>query len=242
MATSAPLISAVAGYVEATSRHLSGLGAFARWSESEPRLHLYRNLAEVVRACRGAPPAEQDALLGALLAVAGDDPLAQLAVIAALSRRLASAVSSWRRAGASHADLAALQADLVSECWVAVVALATALAAGQPLPPRVGLVLVDQAKAAVRAPRRRQLRAAGLHVSLDHLGDQCAEDRSGPAEELAREIGAAVRAGRISASAARPVFLTRVAGYSTAEAARALGHSPAVLRAARSRAERVLVA
>jgi DNA-directed RNA polymerase specialized sigma24 family protein len=67
------------------------------------------------------------------------------------------------------------------------------------------------------------------------------EDKAPPAEELARQIGAAVRAGHLSAPAARPVFLTRVAGYSTAEAAESLGHSPAVLRALRSRAERALV-
>lgn len=80
MATSGPLISAVAGYVETTGRHLSGLRAFARWSKSEPRLRRYRSVAEVVRACREASPAEQDAIVGALLAVASDDPLAQLAV------------------------------------------------------------------------------------------------------------------------------------------------------------------
>ena len=58
----------------------------------------------------------------------------------------------------------------------------------------------------------------------------------------AAQIRDAVRAGRISARAAAPVFLTRVAGYSTAEAARALGRAPAVLRVQRSRAERALVA
>jgi DNA-directed RNA polymerase specialized sigma24 family protein len=38
------------------------------------------------------------------------------------------------------------------------------------------------------------------------------------------------------------VFLTRVAGYSPAEAAQRLGVTPAVVRALRSRAERQLVA
>jgi hypothetical protein len=37
------------------------------------------------------------------------------------------------------------------------------------------------------------------------------------------------------------VFLTRVAGYSSAAAGEQLGQSPAVVRALRSRAERALV-
>ena len=228
--------------MDAMGRRLAGLQAFARWSASDPRLARYRSLPEVVRACRDGSPELQDALLGALLGAAAGDPLAKLAAVAALSRRLAGAVSAWRRAGASSSDLAVLEADLVSECWAAVSALAASAAAGEPLPPRAALAVVDRARGAVRGPRRRELRAAGRQVSLGGQLPQLAhEDQAPPAEELARQIGAAVRAGHLSAPAARPVFLTRVAGYSTAEAAESLGHSPAVLRALRSRAERALV-
>jgi hypothetical protein len=67
------------------------------------------------------------------------------------------------------------------------------------------------------------------------------DNKAPAAEELAKQIGAAVRAGHLSVAAARPVFLTRVAGYSSAAAGEQLGQSPAVVRALRSRAERALV-
>ncbi|MHB1534753.1 MAG: sigma factor-like helix-turn-helix DNA-binding protein, partial [Acidimicrobiales bacterium] len=62
------------------------------------------------------------------------------------------------------------------------------------------------------------------------------------AELLAVEVARAVQEGRITAAAARPVFLTRVVGFPVAEAAERLGCSPGVIRALRSRAERRLAA
>jgi DNA-directed RNA polymerase specialized sigma24 family protein len=67
------------------------------------------------------------------------------------------------------------------------------------------------------------------------------DDKAPPAEELAKQISAAVMSGRLSVAAAQPVFLTRVAGYSTVAAGEQMGHSAAVVRALRSRAERALV-
>jgi DNA-directed RNA polymerase specialized sigma24 family protein len=178
----------------------------------------------------------------AILSIADGDHLAQLTAVACLSRKLGAVVAGWRRGGASATDIEALEADLVSEAWSAVANAAALLAAGAPPPPRLGLVLVDSARHAVRGPRRRELRAAGREVHLDDLdGFGCAAER--PANErLASEIVAAVRAGRLSAKAVAPVFLTRVAGFSPEEAGKRLGMSPAVLRATRSRAERRLVA
>jgi len=242
MANSGSLVGAIASYVDQTGRRLAGLQSFARWSVSDPRLARFASLPELVRACRHGAPEVQDALLGALLAVAVDDPLGNLAAIAALSRRLGGVVAAWRLGGASGSDIAVLEADLVSECWAAVAALAAALAAGEPLPPKLALAIVDRARATVRAPRRRELRAARRQVRLEgDLPHLAREDKAPAAEELAGEIRAAVRAGRLSAAAARPVFLTRALGYSTAEAAQYLGRSPDVLRALRSRAERALV-
>ena len=241
MAAPISLISSVSAYVEAAGRRSSALQAYARWSASEPCLSRYRCLPDAVGACRSATPEDQDAVLCSLLAVATTEPLAQLAVIAALSRRLGSALSSWRRSGASPSDLQVLQADLVSECWATVAELAARLSAGEALPARLAVVIVDRARAAVRAPRRRELRARARQGPLGAALTAATVARPA-AEALALEIRDAVRAGRISAKAAAPVFLTRVAGYSTAEAARALGRAPAVLRAQRSRAERALVA
>jgi DNA-directed RNA polymerase specialized sigma24 family protein len=242
MAPTTSLISAVSGYVRATSTHLSGRQALARWGKTGPSLGQFRTLAELTSCCRDAVPAHQDSLLLALLAAANDDQLAQLTVLACLSRKLCAVVAGWRRAGASADDLRAMEADLVSEAWLAVARTAALLAGGGRPPARVGLVLVDQARHAVRAHRRRELRATGREVALEHFNGFGQEPERPPGEQLAAEIGAAVRAGRISARLAAPVLLTRVAGYSPEEAAKRLGMKASVLRALRSRAERRLVA
>ena len=242
MAQTHSLISAVSGYVNTTGKHLSGRQALARWAEAQPELRRFVLIGDLASKCRDAKPDDQDRLLLAVVSVADGDHLAQLTAVACLSRKLGAVVAGWRRAGASAPDLQVLEADLVSEAWSAVANAAACLAAGQPLPPRLGLVLVDKARHAVRASRRRELRSAGREVRLDNLdGFACAPERPA-SERLAAEIAAAVRAGRISAKAAAPVFLTRVAGFSPEEAAKRLGMSPAVLRATRSRAERRLVA
>jgi DNA-directed RNA polymerase specialized sigma24 family protein len=242
MAQTPSLISAVSTYVTTTGKRLSGHQALVRWAKAQPELRRFVLIADLASKCRDASPNEQDRLLMALVSVADGDHLAQLTAVACLSRRLGAVVAGWRRAGASDGDLQALEADLVSEAWSAVANAAACLAAGQPLPPRLGLVLVDNARHAVRASRRRELRSAGREVHLDNLdGFGCAPERPA-SEQLATEIAAAVRAGRISAKAAAPVFLTRVAGFSPEEAAKRLGMRPAVLRATRSRAERRLVA
>ena len=242
MAPTTSLVTSVAGYVAATGNHLAGRQALARWASLQPALRDFSTLAEVVAACRDGAPEQQDRVLGALLRVSHGDQLAQLTVIAALGRKLGGAVSSWRRAGASPADLDVLQADLVSRCWEVVAATAALIADGEAPPPHLALELVGRAWDAFRVPRRRERRAAAHHVGLDRLGELATRPGRSAADALAREIGSAVRAGRISAKAAAPVFLTRVVGYSSAEAAKRLGVTPAVVRALRSRAERLLVA
>jgi DNA-directed RNA polymerase specialized sigma24 family protein len=242
MAQTPSLISAVTSYVTTTGQHLSGRQALARWATAQPALSRFRLLGELGSHCRDASPVEQDGLLLALLSVADRDHLAQLTTIACLSRKLGAVVAGWRRAGASYPDLQTLEADLVSAAWSAVADAAARLATGGPAPPRLGLVLVDDARHAVRGARRRELRATGREVPLEHLDGFGHAPEKPASEQLATEIAAAVRAGRISAKAAAPVFLTRVAGFSPDEAAQRLGMGPFVLRALRSRAERRLVA
>jgi len=121
-----------------------------------------------------------------------------------------------------------MEADLVSACWEATAFLAQAMAGGEPA--RLGLVLVDRARDAVRAERKRELRARARRASLDAATERGCSDDVPVLDRLSAEIGDAVRCGRISASSAVPVFLTRVAGYSTAEVAQALGHSTSSLR------------
>ena len=132
MAPSPSLISSFVSYVVATGDHLSGRQALAHWARSQPPLTPF-SIGELVGACREAGPGDQDRLLGALLAVADNDQLAQPAIIAALSRRLAGVVSAWRRGGASISDLAVLQVDVVSGCWAAVANATACLAAGHGL-------------------------------------------------------------------------------------------------------------
>ncbi len=242
MAQTPSLCSAVGAYVTTTGKHLSGRQALARWAKAQPDLRRFVLIGDLASKCRDASPNEQDRLLLAVVSVADGDHLAQLTAVACLSRKLGAVVAGWRRAGAGSTDLQALEADLVSEAWSAVTNAAARLAAGHPLPPRLALVLVDNARHAVRSSRRRELRSAGKEVHLDNLDGFGHAPKRPASERLATEIAAAVRAGRISAKAAAPVFLTRVAGFSPEEAAKRLGMSPAVLRATRSRAERRLVA
>jgi len=242
MAQTTSLISAVSAHVTTTGKHLSGRQALARWAKAQPELRRFLLIGDFASKCRDASPNDQDRLLLAVVSVADGDHLAQLTAVACLSRKLGAVVAGWRRAGASSTDLQGLEADLVSEAWSAVANAAARFAVGELMTARLGLVLVDNARHAVRNSRRRELRSAGREVHLDHLdGFGCAPEK--PANErLAAEIAAAVRAGRISAKVAAPVYLTRVVGFSAEEAAKRLGMSPAVLRATRSRAERRLVA
>lgn len=135
-----------------------------------------------------------------------------------------------------------MAADLLTQCWATTAELAVEVAVGRLIPARVAWHVVDEAREAVRVPRRRERRRAVRQLAWE---DQPAP--SGPQartveEALAGEISDAVRTGRISRAAAAPVFLTRVAGFGVEEAAERLGCSPAVVRAVRSRAERRLSA
>jgi DNA-directed RNA polymerase specialized sigma24 family protein len=235
MAQRTSLTRSLSAYVASSSRTLAGQRAVARWHASSPELVRCRSLQEAVVAARGSA-----LVLAALVRLAGDDQLAQLAVLAALSPKLAAVVGRWRRAGATGADLDALEADLVSACWEAVVSEAEPPTPREP--GRLSEELVARAWERARTPRRRELRHAARCDVLEVADDLAAPAGSVVADELSAEIAAAVRAGRISARAAAPVFLTRVAGFSTAEAARRLGTSAPSLRVARSRAERALVA
>jgi hypothetical protein len=215
------------------------LKAAAGWTTADPVLSTWSSAGEIAAACRGASPLNQDLLLGALLGVAAGDELAQLTVVAGLTDRLRRVRAGWARAGAAAWELPGLGAELVSGCWAATTTVAELISSGGSVPSRLGLHLVDEAREAVRVPRRRLLRARARTVA--HTDSPPAPVSGQPTVEvLAREIVAAVRDGRISIAAARPVFLTRVIGYDTTEAARRLGCTPAVLRAIRSRAERRL--
>jgi hypothetical protein len=195
----------------------------------------------VAGACRADGPATQDLIVGGLLRRFNGDKLAQLTLVAGLSAGLGSVLSGWARAAVVADELINMEAELVSECWSAAADLALGVADGQPVPDRVGLRLVDGAREAVRVPRRRHRRQSERQVSFDRADPPARADRPG-CEALAGEIAGAVRSGRLAPWEARPVFLTRVAGFDVAETAALLGCSPGTVRAVRSRAERRLIA
>lgn len=192
----------------------------------------------VAAACRGTSGRSQDRIVGALLAVAAGDELAQLTVVAGLADRLRQVVRGWAAAGAAPWEVHALAAELVAECWVVVAELTEG---SGPLPPACALHVVDEAREAVRVPRRRERRLAHRSVPLLDVHPIGSPGVTMP-ELLAREISSAVQTGRITLGAAKPVFLTRVVGLDVPAAARQLGCAPAALRMARSRAERRLAA
>jgi DNA-directed RNA polymerase specialized sigma24 family protein len=232
-------IAAVVRHVETASGGRAGRLAMCRWTAIEPAFACWPSAAGVADSCRSAPPVAQDGILQALLRAAARDDLARLTIVSGLSRRLVSVTAGWARAGIPGNELLVLEADLVAECWATVATLADRIAAGSACPPRLGLFLVDRACETVRVPRRRERRDATRQVPWGSVKLPAGPSRT-IIDRLAFEIAAAVRSGRITASAARPVFLTRVAGFDVAEAAAHLGCSPAVVRALRSRAERQL--
>lgn len=236
-----PIASLVA-HVDAVSSTAAGRRALTRWASRSPELSGYATAGGVAAAARAAGGGGQDRLVAAVLVVAAGDELAQLTVVACLAGRLRSVASGWARRGASRQDTEVMAGDLVAAAWEATAGLARRVAAGEAVPDRVALRLVDQAREAVRVPRRRERRAAARRCALGDLAGAAGEEPHPAADRLAVAIGDAVRQGRISRTAAAPVFLTRVAGFPVEEAAGRLGYSPAVLRAARSRTERRLAA
>ncbi|HET9060526.1 MAG TPA: hypothetical protein VFN61_11440 [Acidimicrobiales bacterium] len=235
------LISAISSYVAATSTTLAGRRCMAAWALTRPGLARYKSVAELVRECRDSGPQRQDKLLTELLSVPADG-LAHIAILASLSPRLSGVLATWRRGGASATDLKDLEAALVSECWAEILALSDALSEGHGCPEGLAVLIVERARQRVRAARRREVRALYRRMPIAVVGTWAAGPERSTAERLGDEVAEAVRSGRLSATAARPVYLTRVLGYSDTEAAVRLGYNQDVLRATRSRAERALVA
>lgn len=233
-------LAALIAHLDAVSSTAAARRAVTGWARRPPGLGGYVTATEVAAACRAASGVDLDRMVAALVSVAAGDQLAQLTVVAALAGRLRSVAAGWARRGANRQDTADMAGDLVTACWEAVAELADRLAGGAAPPERMACHLVDRAREAVRVPRRRERRAAARRCGLADLTGTEADGAGLVADRLAVAIGDAVRHGRITRTAAVPVFLTRVAGFAVDEAALRLGCSPAVLRAARSRTERRL--
>lgn len=239
MNTCTPAIQALVEHLVAVSASRSGRRQSRLWAAAEPILDGYRSPADVAAAIRSGRPADQDGLVSALVRVAARDELAQLTVVAGLSRRLGWIVTGWRRAGVPQDELRTLEADLVAECWAAVAGLARKAPDGDP-PPRAAMSLVQTAWQKVRDPRRRQRRLDTHRARLP--GGQVPTVSVPAGEELAAVIVSSLRSGQLTVGGARLVFATRVAGWSVAETAERLRCSPQSVRTRRARAERRLTA
>jgi DNA-directed RNA polymerase specialized sigma24 family protein len=207
----------------------------ASWGQLRLSLAGYRSAGEVVRS--GWGDGDRTAfLLAELMGLPDADGVALQAALAILAPRLGSVVARWRRSGVPAADLEDMEGELLA---AAVEALRGSVGPRPPVPPSPG-VLVDWAWAQVRNVRRRHRRAADRVVALDPAA-------ASPAAPAAVVAAAAVvvdgyRSGRLSLPAAQALWVTGVAGWSGADAARLSGCTPEAMRARRSRAIRALAA
>ena len=232
-------IQRLVDHVDTVGATREGRRRTARWVGVEPYLAQWTTAGHIAAGCRAGTGPEQDRIIRALLSVAVGDELAELTAVAGLAGRLRTVLAGWERGGAARWELPGLASDLVSGCWVAVIA---ATGPTGDLPDRLAWHLVDEAREELRVGRRRQRRQAARQVPVD--GELGLIDTGRPPVEdrLALAITDAVRARRITPAAAAPVFLTRVVGFPVAEAAVRLGCTPAAIRSIRSRAERRLAA
>lgn len=231
-----PLLADLAGEATVTEG-----GAASAGFVGAARSGGWTSAGAIAAACRAAGRDDQERIVECLCRLGAEDELACLTVVSGLTVRLGSVLSGWSRAGAAAWELDGLASDLLSACWSGVAGLAGLSSAGEPLPGRVVCYLVDGAVEAVRVPRRRERRRAGLRSAFVETAG-CGLPARSVEEELAVVLVDAVRDTTLSRAAAVPLFLTRVVGVDVAETARRLGCTPAVVRAVRSRAARRLAA
>jgi DNA-directed RNA polymerase specialized sigma24 family protein len=234
-------MTSIVAHVDTVGAGRHGWRAASRWAVTEPALAGYESPAGVARAVRAATPQLQDRVVGALLRVGEGDEWAELTVLAVLAPRVAWAVRAWVAGGVSGSDVADLEADLVSECWTLIRDLM-----GGPVPPdRPGLTLVGRSRTTVRdrrdTARRRTARDVFVDAAAETGGPAAEGDNRSGIEVLADRIVDAHCAMRLTLGPARALYLTRVAGLSTAETAALLATDPGSVRALRSRATRQLL-
>lgn len=211
--------------------------ALRRWAEAEPALAGFASPAEVVARCqqRGDSRAA-NALLGALLRLAGEE-LAARTVLQAVLPSLAA--RAWRRrwdgAGVWD-DVGELDAEMVT---LAVERVAE-LAGTSPEWPSQAIVEVADARLrwAAQTARRRRLHT----VPLDSFHDMAIAESDSTEDEFASVLLDAVAAGGLRRRDAALIYATRVLGFSPAELAEHQRRDVRAERSQRARAERTLVA
>lgn len=237
MTTTCKLIDSVVAHVETAGASTAGKRTAKQWTTHDPDLAAFSSPADVVGFCRQAAPRDKDRILRALLRIAPDDEWAQLTVLAVLAPRLRWVVSGWARRPGCRSELADLEAELVAGC----LAIITTPQPGPP-PLRPGLAVVDRAWVKVRDRRARDRRRAEHEAPPPEQRPLVASDSTPGPVLLAGRLNTAVAAGEVTPKEAQSIYLTRVTGLSTSEAAKALGTTPGVIRVLRCRAAERLAA
>ena len=232
----------------ALTREWATLGASAparrelrRWCEVEPSLAGFDSPAEVVSRCEQRGDAHSaNALLGALLRLAGEE-LAARAVLQAVLPSLAA--RAWRRRWDGAANGAGVWDD-VEELDVEMVTLTIErireLAGTSPEWPSQAIVEVAYARLrwAAQVARRRRLDT----VPLDSFHDVAVAETDGTDDDFGGMLLDAVASGGLRRRDAALIYATRVLGFSPAELADHERRDVRAVRSQRARAERTLVA
>jgi len=206
----------------------------AAWATREPVLRGFGSPAEVVVFCNARRDVgSANDVLGALLRVAGSDPLGARAVLQAVLPALAGLARRARAATVSEpGDSELWDQEVVALAWEQI----TALADSPPRWPAMAIVNLTWTRLRTAIDRHRR----NLWCCATVPDEPVHGDVRSTADQLADVLVEAVRRGTISRDAAAVVLRTRVLGFSPAETARATGRSPAWVYKQRERAERSL--
>jgi hypothetical protein len=220
-------------------RGCAATAALARWTERHPVLSGFTNPAAVVDRCHSRD-GRASALVGAVLAEAGDDPWAARTVlqavlpgIAAVARRASRYVGGqrpvWQSSDELHQDVVLIALERIH-----------ALAGTAPSYPCRAVVDGTWQRLRHHAASLRQALANQADIDAGAAAVASA-DRSG-LEELGLAVIEAVNAGALGTLDAGLVYSCHVAGYGVAELAPATGRTARSLWRRRRRAEELLVA
>ena len=204
----------------------------ASW-QSQPELAGFRRVHQVLQAASSpTPAAERRPVVGALLVLAGTDPLATEVLLAALVpalRAVALELSHW-----GGPDPAEVDAAVALGACRAVHALG---GARRLWPDRaVANRARDYARASLAAEARRRRREP-VHAEVPEQLDRADTMNSVEARDLVRR---AVASGRVPLRGAAIVWELRVAGRTVAELSAQTGRSAEAVSMERLRAERAL--
>ncbi len=213
----------------------SGSRALARWRDDERELAGYASLRQLMDALGDRlNPERQDALMLALLRLAGADEHARRVVLRAVTPALVRLSRGYRR-------------TLGGDDAASVVVLAAMERMAKYSPSRGGRpaanLIQDVRYTAYRAAQRESALRPGqpVPVSLDDAHDVAEPvSQTTATDDLVTLLAEAINQGSLTAEGGRVIFLTRVADVPTSELAAADGVRPSSIRKRRERAEAAL--